>query len=255
MWTSVFALPLPLLAFSVFVLLTMAEWLGCRLRARFPGNSDAPASDLGNIQTSVFALLGLLIAFTFGLALDRYETRRDMVIQEANAIGTAHIRTAFSAEPVRTGLRTALEDYARHRLSYGRAEPDERLRLLPQAAQMRAELAKLGVTASENVSSPPLGPALIDSINTVIDIGGEREANGLAHVPASVAWLLLSYAAIAAVLLGYSRSGQGRPLAAANALLLLLLTLALAMIADLDRPASGTITVSQFPMEALVAGF
>lgn len=255
MLSAIFALPLFLLLLLIFALLMGGEQLGrgiCRLSTR---EGAAEPKDMGNVLTSVYALLGLLVAFTFGMAVDRYETRRELVIEEANAIGTAHIRSAFAAEPHSSELREWLEVYAEKRLAFGKADGAERQQIIEQSGEMRKIIARVAVNASNNVIATPMGPALIDSVNTVIDVGGERDATSQAFIPLTVAWLLIAYAFSAALLLGFSSAGRGRHIAFGNAILLFLLTMALTLIADLDRPAGGTIKISQHPMTQLIAGF
>ncbi len=250
--------PLPLIALALFLSLIAAELIGGQLRKRLQRKSEDVATEAAGIDyilTSVFALLGLLIAFTFGLALDRYETRRDLVVQEANAIGTAHIRSAFAAEPAQKELRTLLENYASARLAYGEARFEDRPELAARSATLRSELALAGIAASESVSTPTLAPALISSVNEVIDVGSEREAINLARVPASVVLMLLGYALISALILGYSQANATVTQRVANRMLFILLTFALVTIFDLDRPSTGTIKVSQQPMAELIKGF
>jgi hypothetical protein len=250
--------PLPLIAILLFSLLVAGELIGSQLRKRLQRKNDnlrSEAAGIDYILTSVFALLGLLIAFTFGLALDRYETRRDLVVQEANAIGTAVIRSAFAQEPAGPELRSQLQTYASVRLAYGNARFEDRPKLAATSAILRSKLALVGVAASQRVSSPPLAPALISSVNEVIDVGSEREAINLARVPASVIFMLLGYAIISAFILGYSQANASMTQRVANKTLFILLTFALATIFDLDRPSTGTIKVSQQPMADLIAGF
>jgi hypothetical protein len=187
--------------------------------------------------------------------LDRYESRRDLVVQEANAIGTAHIRTAFAAEPLGTQLREQLEAYAKTRLAYGQAAFHDKPPLAAEAERQRAMLATLGIAATQSVASAPMGPAVMASVNEVIDVGSAREAINLAKVPTSVVAMLIGYAFIAAFVLGYSQPILSLVQRIGNGLLFLLLTLSLVTIFDLDRPATGTIKVSQQPLVDLIRGF
>jgi hypothetical protein len=231
--SAIFSLPLILLMLMVFALLMAGEHLGRLIWRRWHANGSTDTQDMGHVLTSIYGLLALLVAFTFGMAVDRYENRRDLVIQEANAIGTAHIRAGFAVDPYGQELRDWLESYAEKRLAFGQASGQDRTSLVKQSEQMRQQIVRVGVAASNNVGSAPMGPALIDSVNTVIDIGSEREANAVAFVPLTVAWLLIAYAFSAAVLLGHSSESRGRHVAFANALLLLLLTLLLPIWIDL----------------------
>lgn len=248
--------PLWLLWAILLLSLVVFELLGRALRRLLGKRAGAsPDAGIDYLLSSVFALLGLLIAFTFGIALDRYESRRDLVVQEANAIGTAHIRTAFVAEPVQAQLRLELETYAITRLAYGQAAFHDKPPLAAEAERQRAVLAKTGIVATQSVASAPMGPAVMASINDVIDVGSAREAINLAKVPSSVVAMLIGYALIAAFVLGYSQAMPSLVQRIGNGLLFLLLTLSLVTIFDLDRPATGTIKVSQQPLVDLVRGF
>jgi len=243
----------------LLVSLVVFEFLGRKLRQflrRRAGTvSDHGPEGVDYLLSSVFSLLGLLIAFTFGMALDRYETRRDLVVQEANAIGTAHIRTAFAAEPVRTQLREQLEAYAKTRLAYGQAAFHDKPPLAAEAERQRTQLATTGIAATQSVASAPMGPAVMASVNEVIDVGSAREAINLAKVPTSVEAMLVGYAFIAAFVLGYSQLMPSLVQRIGNGLLFMLLTLSLVTIFDLDRPATGSIKVSQQPLIDLIRGF
>lgn len=250
--------PMHLIAALIFVALLLAEFLGSLMRKwlqKKSGGSGTEASGIEYVLTSVFALLGLLIAFTFSLTLDRYETRRDLVVKEANAIGTAHIRSAFASDLPRMELRALLETYAGKRLEYGNAPLINRTELAKESAELRIKLIGAGISASQSVSIVTMAPSLISSVNDVIDIGSEREAVSLARIPASVVHMLLGYTMISAFLLGYSQLKASTPQQLANKMLFVLLTLALVSIFDLDRPATGAIRVSQQPMAELIASF
>ena len=250
--------PMLLIAILIFATLVIAEFLGSYLRKwlqKKRRTSDTEATGIDYVLTSVFALLGLLIAFTFSLTLDRYETRRDLVVQEANAIGTAHIRSAFASDIHRVELRNLLETYAEKRLAYGNAPLNKRTKIAQDSAELRAKLVETGISASQSVSILPLAPSLISSVNDVIDIGSEREAVSLARIPSSVIHMLLGYTMISAFLLGYSQLKASTPQQLANKMLFILLTMALVSIFDLDRPATGAIRVSQQPMIELIGSF
>ena len=109
-------------------------------------------------------------------------------------------------------------------------------------------------TALPLVTPAPAGPLLVSSMNQVIDVVGERRAEEAARLPASVLLTLVLYAVIAAGMLGFVTGDGGVPRGRAPSVtLLLLVTLAIRLILDLDRPRTGTITVSQAPLISLRA--
>ena len=93
------------------------------------------------------------------------------------------------------------------------------------------------------------------SINSVLDIGVEREALNAARIPGIIAFILILYTLMTAAMLGYALTGARPRQRLATIMLFALLTLAIALILDLDRPQRGTIRVDQTPMKQLVEGF
>ena len=106
------------------LLLLLAEW-GFRLGLRLHGTSDeARKGQIGTLQGAVLGLLALLLGFTFAMAVQRYDTRRDLVVQEANSIGTTFLRAAFLPEPRHTEVENLLRNYVDVRLEFYEAGND-----------------------------------------------------------------------------------------------------------------------------------
>lgn len=246
------AVPLWLLAVLLFAALLAFFWTGLRMRRqrRRDGGSDE-----GYILSAALGLLALLIAFTFGLALNRHEERRQAVVAEANAIGTAWLRTDLLPLPEQAQARTLLRRYVDIRLALARAGGD-----LAAARQARREAARLQADYWRVVAAavPRIAPAsiagpIMQAANDMLDLGAARHAALDARVPESVLIGVIAYALIGAQLMGYALGAQRERHLFACAVLFLLLTLAIGLIFDLDRPRSGTITVSQQPLLELRA--
>jgi hypothetical protein len=201
------------------------------------------------LLSAVLGLLALLLGFTFSLALNRYETRRDLVVQEANAIGTVWLRAQLLQEPVRATLLGQLRAYADARLAWSEAASDSAALARTGAIQQKL-WASTGV-AMRSDPSPQLSRGLMDAVNQAFDLASARSAARSAHIPDRVLSVLLLYAAISVIMLGYIQAAGGRVHRIATALLLVLLTLALTVILDLDRPRGGAILVSQQPLADL----
>ena len=219
--------------------------LGFRIGAR--RRVDEEVADMGHILSATLGLLALLVGFTFALALGRHESRRELVVTEANAIGTAWLRSALVPEPERAVLVDQLRRYADQRLALADASENGAAIARAEAAtdSLHAALWATSVAAVPRMQPATVAPLLLAAMNDVIDVAGARRAALAARLPPSVLGALVLYALIAAGFLGYvTGAGARRPRLPA-ALLLLLLTLALALILDLDRPRTGTITISQ----------
>ena len=240
------------------------RWLGDRLLARAnsgkaeAAGEDAKGADTGTGEShalsGVFGLLALLLAFSFGMALDRFEQRRSLVVAEANALSTFASRIdLLPADDART-VRLLLAEYGRERLAFGAAVSDA----ASFAASERADLihARIGaaIHASLARSAPdPRGPAILQPYNDAGDRAAERRAAREAHLPETVLVLLGLFCVAGAAMLGYSRAGQRLVHRPAAVLFLALLATAFIAILDLDRPRDGSITVPQAAMERQVA--
>jgi len=230
-----------------------AEAIGRRLAGRTLEDDDRRSGDharIGHILTSIFGLLALLVGFSFSISLDRYESRRTDVVEEANAIGTAHYRASFLGE-MAGPLRGALEDYARHRTVYGRAGETRRALLEVEARRLRQAIATAGLRL-QPVANTPLGASTVVSVNAVLDLGVQREANMRAKLPWTVFALLISLSLFGAGVMGLAYPGRSPRRRGSSLLLFALLALAINVIIDLDRPAGGGIAVAQAPMLQLV---
>ena len=244
------SLPLGLLVVLMFASLVVAALVGARLRGRIQTDPEDDASE-GYLLSATLALLGLLIGFTFSMALDRYETRRNWVVNEANALGTTWLRAGLADGPAADHLRRSLRAYGQLRLQLPRATDTDALEARTARAQtqvwsdLKATLPQL---------PPPLAATLVTATNELFDAASSRRAEREAHLPALVIDVLLLSALISAVMVGYvlgSRSGRRHAVVTLS--LFGLLTLAIVMILDLDRPWEGIITVPQHPMELTVS--
>ncbi len=246
--------PLPVVSVLIFLGLLVARELGAWLRRLWaPGAPDDDAEQ-GYVLSGVFGLLALLVAFTFGLALDRYETRRDLVVAEANAIGTAEMRVRLLDAPHAGVLTAQFRAYAETRLAYGQAEAADKPPLERRSEALRSAIQAETLVAVQPIRTTPLAALVVSAVNEALDVGAAREAAHAARLPFAVLAVLIAYALISAGVLGAAMEGAHGGRRGMTALMFLLLTLALSLILDLDRPQRGTIRISQEPMARLVAG-
>lgn len=236
--------PLVIVAAGLFAALLLAREFGAAI-----GRRGRPSdTDNGHILSGILGLLALLIAFTFGLALDRYETRRELVTAEANAIGTADMRVRLLNPPEATRLTALYRAYAETRLRYGEADAAGKPALRKASADLRTQIQTEALAALSPFRTTPLAVVVTPAINESLDVGAAREAAHDARLPSEVLLALVIYALVAAGVLGADAAHRR----GATTLMFLLLTLALTLILDLDRPRGGAIVVSQAPMARLV---
>lgn len=227
-------------------LLLGARELGSVLRRWHDRRRGVDDSELEEFSmTSVLGLLALLIGFTFSLALQRYEQRRDLVIEEANAIGTTWLRYGVLDAGERDRLRALLRQYVDARVAYGVAHtPRQEADANDRTSFLQQQLWSGTSTAVAPVRTTVLAALVLAPLNESIDLAGARKAHREASVPVRLLRVLLAYALVAAGMIGYQR----RQFRTASTVILLLFTLAGTVILDLDRPTTGGILEPQTPM-------
>jgi hypothetical protein len=243
--------PIWLIGIVLLLALLGAAWAG-RLAQREPQNGDTKeASGEGYTVSAILGLLALLTGFTFSLAIERFEARRHLVLDHANAIGTAYLRVQLLPEPHRARLSGLIRQYTDNAVALAAAPPGRTAPLLAQDDRLITALWAATAAGYDSVKSLPFAGSLLSSINSLIDMDGARRAARSAHIPREVFAVLLIYLIGTAAVLGYAlRSRRGL---SAAAFLLVLLTLSQLLILDIDRPTTGRIRESQGPMQDLLS--
>ena len=246
--------PIWMIVIATLVVLIGMMFLGSlvrRRRDRQAEDGDAARTHEGYIVSGALGLLALLLGFTFALAVDRYDARRGLVLEEANAIGTTYLRAQLLDEPHRSRLSRLLLGYAQNRLDLANATTYEgRIALMAQTNTYQTRLWAETVAAIRPIRGQVIAGTFVETMNATIDAGAARVAARRAHVPSRVLVFLLIYMAVAAFLFGFAMPPRRRP--TTTAVLLTLLTLAYSLILDIDRPTGGSIREPQAAMEDLV---
>lgn len=243
--------PLLHIAAALLVAMMMAAGVGVGLRLlrerreRADGKTSEEGQE-GYIVSAVLGLLALLMGFTFSLAVDRFETRRALVLEEANAIGTTYLRAQLLSEPHRARMTDILVRYTDNRIALARTPSAP---LIQRNDQLITDMWAATSAAFPSIQGLDFSSAYLDSVNHVIDLDASRKRARAARVPAEVFLVLFVYFVTTAAVLGYVLHGLRGRIAAG--FLLALLTLSLLLILDIDRPAGGGVDEGQGPMEAL----
>lgn len=224
-----------------------------RRRARAPGREKDAASHLGTIQGAMLGLLALLLGFAFSGATSRFIQRQDIMVQEANAIGTAFLRADLLPAEHRDRLRAALRAYTDARLDLF-AESD--MGVWGEAAEKHARLVALqsplwSVTVAGVAERPAAMVAVLPPVNEVIDLLALRDAAIRRHLPAEVLGLLIGCAVVALATIGYGQGLASRRGGSAAVALCILTAAALWVTIDLDYPRRGLIQVNDAPLRAV----
>jgi hypothetical protein len=216
-------------------------------RKKTSGNT-AIKDHINTIQSSMLGVLALLLAFSFSLALQRFDNRNAAVVDEANAIGTTFLRAQLLPNSVRSDARKLLQTYAHLRLQASTVSLDteaEREVLLSDANQVLDALWVCARRAAEEDPSPVTSGLFIQSLNETIDAYARRDAAVRRHVPEVILFLLFGTFGMTSVVLGYAAGAAGHRPSLVSYLLIGFIVLLTFVIIDLDRPRRGLIRVSQ----------
>jgi hypothetical protein len=202
-------------------------------------------------EEALLALLGLLLAFSFGMSLDRHDRRRGLAVADANAIGDFYTTTRLVGEPARTELHGVVRDYVVLRLSAtGDDAPivlDEAM--LRRSAALHATMLELVGQAVQDESRAPVAVVLVQTLNGLTSSHAAWLMACREHLPGSIVLLLL-----AASMLGISILAKNdAPRSLAVLAFVALVSFLVFVILDLNQPRRGLITVSREPMERLHA--
>lgn len=246
---------LALLILGLMSLLAATE-IGFRggLRRR-PAERESEIDHAGTLQASMIGILALLMGFTFYMAVSRYDTRKSLVVEEANAIGTVHLRAGFLAAPQRDSVRTLLREYVAARLAFHDAGIDPGRIDAANATATRLQAQLWSATVDAAAADPHSIPAglFAQSVNELIDLQERRQSAFQNHVPEAVLDLLLATALFSIGFVGYACGLAGQRRFVPNAILATVIVLILTTIIDVDRPRRGLIEVSQDSLVRLQA--
>lgn len=226
-----------------------AGWQFRRLISK-QGTSSLGSDQEGYVLSAVSGLLALLIGFTFAVAIDRFDMRRDRVLDEANAIQTVYVQAQLLPEPHRTRISQIVVSYVDTRTSLGAAAPGpERQALYRRSEELVTDLGAAATSAFASIKSLDFSSTFADSVSRVMETRASWLNGRQSHVPADVYALLFVYQLMAAGLLGFVLTGSvGRQVAVA---LLILSAAALLLVIEIDRPVTGRINEPQDAMRNL----
>ena len=244
-----------LLAMGLFVGILILLEVGRRLgNQRLASDPEGARAGTGVVEGAIFALVGLLIAFTFSGAASRFDARRDLIVQETNAIGTAWLRLDLLPAGTQPAIRERFRQYVDARLEVYRKLPDiEAARAeLARATALQEDIWTQAVAAGRLEGAPP--PAtmlLLPALNEMFDITTTRTMATQMHPPIVIYGMLVGLALASALLAGYGMAG-GK---SRNWLHILgfaaVMAVAVYVIIDLEFPRLGLIRVDAFD-QALV---
>jgi dsDNA-binding SOS-regulon protein len=238
----------PVLVFAVaFLALSLASVAGAWLRRRTSSMNEEQKDDLSLILAASLTLLALIIGFSFSMATNRYDQRKNFEEAEANAIGTEYLRADLLPSADAARVRKLLSDYTNQRiLFYTNTDDAQRTLIDERINQFEADLwdAVRGPVATQPT---PIAALVLAGMNDVINSQGYTQAAYWNRIPTAAWYLLAAIALCCNVLFGYRMQTTGK-----LALVLpLVVSISLLLIADIDAPRHGLIHISPQNLQSL----
>lgn len=237
--STIFAISL---FFGMLALLETGRRLGQRRLKRDPDGARAGAA---TVEGAILALLGLLVAFTFSGAASRFDTRRQLIVQEANVIGTAWLRLDLLPENDRAALQDLFRRYLDSRLEIYRklADIESARQEFKNSTRIQGEIWSRAVAACRAKGDAPTTSLLLSSLNEMIDITTTRAMALQTHPPMIIYALLFAVGLGCSLLAGYGMAG-GRERSWAHMIsFAAIVAVTVYVILDLEFPRLGLIRV------------
>lgn len=237
---------------GIFVLFTGAALLatesgyhlGSWWQRRTPEEKEGPTP---MIVGSLLALMAFLLAITMSMASDRFDARRAIVLDEANAVGTTYLRAGYLASPEMYKIKRLLREYVPLRITTShQVDLEQRIE---RSVQIQTELWAITETLARRTPESDVLSLYIDSLNEVIDLHQKRvTANLYGRVPATILLLLLVGSLLTLAMVGYSAGLNHKRSPFTSIVQVLVLSAVITLVFDLDRPQDGFLEVSLQPL-------
>lgn len=231
----------------------MASEIGYRLGVAYTPRYEAFGRQFEIIRAATFALSAFLIAFAFSGAGTRFVERLDIIVEEANALGTAWLRADLLPEPQRSELKATLKEYTADRVEMLRTQNWSEIdRRLAKVGDLQARMWATALAGAQG--DAPLMNLVLPPLNDVIDLHTKHLAMVHRHLPHAIMIALLSTAALSLVLVGFGNGRSGSRAPALDAVYAAVLAVALWMTIDLDSPRQGAIQITSQALVDTLAG-
>lgn len=229
----------------VLVSIACGYWAGT---IRRKGSEGAPEGPVGSVVGAVLGLLAFMLAFTFSMSAGRFDTRKQLLLDEVNAIGTAALRAQLLPEPHRTECHDLLKQYVDIRVA-GVLDVQKLPQALKDSEVIQNQLWAHAVALARADMNSDIGALFVESLNELIDLHTSRATVALQYRIPPVIWAVLFALTILSMGgVGFQFGILGRFSIAVNLILAVSFALVIFLIADLDRATTGLLKVSQAPM-------
>ena len=239
-----------LLLVLVFIVQWVAAQIGSRWLRRKREDIEIVREDFGVIIAAALTLLGLIIGFTFSMAITRYDQRKNLEEEEANAIGTQYLRADLLPAPQADRVRKLLREYVEQRIRYYTSRDDADLaQINSYTSRIQSELWQ-AVQAPAVAQPTPISALAVAGMNDVINSQGYTQAAWWNRIPPAAWWLMISIAVCCNLLIGAGTREPARE-RVLMMVLPLIVSISFFLIADIDSPRGGMIRVQPMNLQAL----
>lgn len=232
--------------FAVITLITSESGyrVGLWWQERTPDEREGPTP---MIVGSLLALMAFLLATTMGMATDRFDGRRSLVLSEANAIGTTYLRAGYLPEPDSREIRKLLGEYMKLRIAT--SDQTDLARKISRSIEIHSELWSIAEKMARAAPESHVLALYIESLNELIDLHETRVTVGIyARVPETILLLLIFGSILTLGMVGYNAGLTRRRSPLTAIVLIIVLGAVITLVFDVDRPQGGLLRVSQQPL-------
>ena len=234
------------ISIALFFAMVACLELGYRIGSYAVKKIETAHEGTSTIHAAVFALLGLLLGFTFANGISHLDQRRQLIIQESNAISTAYLRLDLLSANQQPEMRHLFRQYLDSRLAMYEQLPDLMAagEELQQSSQLQREIWSRAIAAGREDRTQDINRLLLPALNDMIDVTTSRTIALHTHMPPLIVGLSISVALLSALLAGYDMAKRKRRSWFHGVLYSLVIAITIFTVIDLDYPRFGLIRLT-----------
>jgi hypothetical protein len=239
------------IALGLAVAMLLGWWTGWLIGRKRPIDSDDKMTE--RFCDGAMALLGLLLGFSFAMALGNYGQRRSTVIADSNSIGDFYSCVSMLKDPLRSQLQDVVRQYVDTRLAMGHDNADDASieKSIGQSEQLQRRMIDL--TAEAVIAGTPIAVPLVQSLDSLKSSDGSLQAAMEDRLPGEVVVLMCAAAIVSTVLVGRQHSTPKKMHVSGTLGYVFLVALAVYVVFDLNEPTKGLIQVDSGPFQRLAS--
>lgn len=237
-----------LIALGLLLLMYALMRMGERQALQLSADADAEARrGTGPVEASMFALLGLLLAFAFAGAGSRFEGRRDQIVHEANAVGTSYLRLDLLPADRQPALRQLFRDYLDERLTAFALSPSPECEPhFDRANAMQKDIWRAATEACAAGGDPSTRMLVLPPINEMFDIASTRAASRISHPPMMIFLLVVAVSSVCATMAGRDMASRISSKRLYRFGFVVIVALTFLVIIDLEFPRIGFMQLDRY---------